>query len=254
MNKYKGQPIKQFCYRKRFLLGMAISLAMVSGCTENGSAPPVPGVGIPGSATAVKTPLATTNKNRETILEIALASKLLCNDKQCVNPFLNKLPKALVVSAEGPTDAAVPEVDPFGGFSLLGVVFNPSSATALVSLAGGESGTTRLVRKGDVVPTNAGEIRIAAIGRDYIEVETVGAKSNKQTFNLPSVLEYESQKRGQTNTGNTAPLATEPTPSVPTSDRGIIGNMMDTLGSMGGQQKQVPGKAIGNLIDGLQKP
>lgn len=229
--------------------GIILSLTALAGCSaENSNRPTLPGVGgRPIPSGGIKN---TAAKKTGEGLEIAMASQLLCGENGCVNPFLNKLPKILEPVTPDMPENAGPVFNPFAGFNLLGVVFNSESATALIAVGANQDTATRLVKKGDLLKAGAGELRVAAIGRDYVELESLGEKGQKQVLSLPSILEYESQKRGEGGAGPTGSFAENRNPG----GGGIIGNMMESIGAIGEKTRQAAEDVAGQLVEDLEEP
>lgn len=183
---------------------LAVTGAMfLSGCGGGGGAGPAglpPGVSGPGGKAPVSgAPIARRPKKsgaKDTKgVKIALAEEIVLAK---TNPFLSKLPKINVninLGTNTPANVGTQTaIDPFAGLTLLGIVFNPDKAIALVSMGGG---ATALLSKGDTFSGGASELKIGKISRDSVEVTT--STGEKTQLFLPDIIGYQS---GGLGTGN----------------------------------------------------
>lgn len=139
-------------------------------------------------------PLAPTAKVEQAGNTVNLASEVIVAG---TNPFLNRLPKPVAAvdpsatgTGEGTTvSTAPPPTDPFESVSLLGIAYHAKAPMALISVSGGES-QTQMVRKGDVLMMDGGQVKVSSISRDSVEFEKLGPGGEKRTFNLPSIIGY----------------------------------------------------------------
>lgn len=134
-------------------------------------------------------PLAPMTPIKQGGNDVALASEIIASK---ANPFLGKLPKPVVATAT-PVDSGAtpppPPVDPFESVSLLGVVYNPKSPIALLGVSGGDS-QSQVVRRGDVIMVDGGSVKVSAIRRDGIELQSLGTSKEKRTLSLPNLVGY----------------------------------------------------------------
>jgi hypothetical protein len=168
---------------------------------------------------------------------IFLASEILTRAK---NPFLKKLPKVEQLLGNEPElpelptpggkggkssanpipdlPPSMPVVDPLTDVRLSGIVFNPARPLALLNMpdptsSGGVS--NRIVRKGDVLATASGSVKVINITRNAVEVAEVGKLKNKKTLVLPDVVGYvpgqSSDSVSRPGMGNSDPILNLPT-------------------------------------------
>jgi len=189
------------------LLVVGLTIASVagaiafSGCGGGGSGGLPPGAaGRPGVSGPPGGPGAPKRTVQRTVVatgpKIALAEEIVLAK---TNPFLSKLPKinvsVAVATDSGTGQPVVQAADPFAGLTLVGVVFNPSKAIALISVGG----STALLKKGDTFANGAAQLKISSVTRDGVDVVTVGG-GEKTTLGLPDIIGY--QNLGATSSGS----------------------------------------------------
>jgi uncharacterized membrane protein YgcG len=165
--------------------GPPVAVAPPSAPTQPASAEPAADPAEPKPAPAPITKIEQAGN------EVALAAEILA---AATNPFLSRLPKpnTLAVTPEGnvtPVENILPPPDPFESISLLGIVYNPKSPIALLSVGGGES-QSQLVRNGEVLFVDGGQIKVTAIRQDGIELQSLGSGKEKRSLSLPSIVTY----------------------------------------------------------------
>lgn len=147
--------------------------------------------GNPVSPDGAVNPMAPLSKVEQAGSIVELASEIIVAG---ANPFLDRLPKP-VVEAVKPIDtgvttpAAPPPADPLDSVSVLGIAYQSKSPMALLSLGGAEA-QTKMVRKGDVLTVDAGQVKVAEIGPGSVELQSIGPKQDKRTLSLPSIVGY----------------------------------------------------------------
>ncbi|MEB3287482.1 MAG: hypothetical protein VKJ04_08260 [Vampirovibrionales bacterium] len=141
-------------------------------------------------------------------ITVALAQELVAIK---ANPFLSKLPITADAVAEveeppPPIEGASNEpppiaADPFEGITLVGVAYQPKNAYALLSIAGGSS---QVVRVGDPVTTEGGQLKVTKIGPDLVELKSSGVSQQTETLLLPDIVGFgaSSGANGGSNSDN----------------------------------------------------
>lgn len=199
-----------------FLLSMVLT-----GC--GGSTPTGPSsMGAPDlrAPTAGGVVNATKAAAAQTLaLKIALASEII---DAATNPFLNKLPITIEAKADTTETAAVdapPPIDPFQGLNLVGVVYKPKNAIALISFTGEIGDGTKLLKVGDPIMAGGVQLKVTKIDQNRVDIQEVGGGKSTRTLFLPELVGYQSLS-GATGT-----------PHVNDSEKGpggLLGELTDT--------------------------
>lgn len=173
-------------------------------------------------------PMAPLSRVEQAGNVVNLASEIIFAK---ANPFLDRLPKPIVeVPKEGegtatPVKTDLPP-DPFDSISLLGIAYHAHSPMALIAVSGGET-QTQMVRAGDLLMMDGGQIKVVAIHQDSVDFQKVGTGGEKRTMSLPSVIGYASSgaKASAATTGETGEKAASPTSAAKKASG--LGGMFD---------------------------
>ncbi|MCE3234120.1 MAG: hypothetical protein K0Q50_300 [Vampirovibrio sp.] len=138
-------------------------------------------------------PMAPLSKVEQAGNIVDLASEIIFAK---ANPFLDRLAKPMVeIPAETGGSTAPVQVDlppdPFESVSLLGIAYHSQSPMALIAVSGGET-QTQMVRAGDLLMMDGGQIKVVVIRPDSVDFQKVGTGGEKRTMSLPSVIGYSS--------------------------------------------------------------
>lgn len=128
-------------------------------------------------------------------IQVLLASEIVTAG---ANPFFNRLPRIhnSASSASGGTGGSggpgaelPPPPDPFSSVRLMGIVYNAKNPIALFGITGGEN-QSELLRKGDVLFVDGGQIKVVDIRKDRVTLQQTGVANSKRTFELPDIVGY----------------------------------------------------------------
>ena len=154
-------------------------------------------------------PLASVIKIEEAGNLVNLASEIIAAG---VNPFFSRLPRPLqpdptiaeagtVPTTDGQTLPA-PPADPLDGINLLGIVYNPKSPIALISVPNAKY-ASQVVRTGDLLTLDQGQAIVGKITQQSIDIQMLGKqtdKKGKRTILIPDIIGYASAQ-GSTDSG-----------------------------------------------------
>ena len=164
-------------------------------------------------------PMAPTSKVEQAGNLVSLASDIIFLKG---NPFLDRLPKPIVeaITATGPTEPGKAEAppDPFANVSLLGIAYHAKSPMAIVSVSGGET-QTQMVRTGDMLMMDGGQIKVLSISQDSIIFQKLGTGGEKRTMSLPSLIGYTSSGATAKTAGSSGGGGTVAKASAPRADQ-----------------------------------
>jgi hypothetical protein len=171
---------------------------------------------------------------------VELASEIIMAG---ANPFLDRLPKPVVATAtpetgSGSTDtttAAALPADPFASISLLGIAYHPTAPMALISVTGGES-QTQMVRKGDVLTVDTGAIKVAGIGPESVDLQRVGANTEKRTMSLPSIIGFGTSANASGQSGESGEAGKGPAGAMPSGPSAGMGQPHGPKGPISNQK------------------
>ena len=161
-----------------------------------------------------------------------------------VNPFLNRLPKALQIetaTADGSTAAqnTPPPADPLDAVKLMGIIYSAKYPIALVSVSGARS-SSQLVRVGDLLTLSNGRALVARITPDSVDVQLQDRSQERRTLSIPDIIGYAANNNaGSSPNGDSTPLDS--------LSRDPGGMSTDYTGSAGIGGTGLNSAALGNL-------
>jgi hypothetical protein len=192
-------------------------------------------------------PLSPMSRVEQAGNTVSLASEIIFLK---TNPFLDRLPKPIVEAAASSTETEeiAPPLDPFANISLLGIAYNAKAPIALVAISGGET-QTQMVRTGDLLMMDGGQIKVVSIAQDGVIFQKAGAGGEKRTITLPNLVGYDAS--APKNNGS-APSST-PTNKGPKSASSSTPDLDALMGATPNKAALSPssksGKSTSNLAN-----
>lgn len=256
-----GPPAASSASSKTVANAVAKSSEMVAQ-TNAAKPPAIPGM-VPGAPAKspedgendnAVNPMAPTSKVEQAGNEVSLASDIIFMKG---NPFLDRLPKPIVEALTDPTaanpNATIVEAppDPFASVSLLGIAYQSKSPMAIISVSGGEV-QTQMVRAGDVLMMDGGQIKVSSISQDSIIFQKLGTGGEKRTMSLPSLIGYSSTgTSAKTDGSSSSSGGTTPKPSLPGTKAKSQSVTPDLDAIMTGLSGKTPAGGMGGSIGNL---
>lgn len=180
-------------------------------------------------------PMAPTAKVEQAGNLVSLASDIIFLKG---NPFLDRLPKPIVeaMTASSPTDPGKAEAppDPFANVSLLGIAYHAKSPMAIVSVSGGET-QTQMVRTGDVLMMDGGQIKVLSISQDSVIFQKLGTGGEKRTMSLPSLIGYTSSGASARTADSSGGGGTIAKASAPRADQPVTPDLGAIMSGLSGK-------------------